>query len=1225
LYATEKLPAVEAQPVSLLIVREDDGVYVELEAFGLALSKPFFGPPCLVRKASAAYLRFKVPRQHYAEPTIAIQDVNDVSKLDAFIRQFSLSPAGNSHITFRVPDHTNEISLEATKLLDWNRFEQYGVDLDALEEEFVRNNMPFGLGLDWTQRLETAIELPWGIILQPLGTHRRDYFWRYHSSPRRENQRTEIWLARIENKAGPNTPTAFELVDVGGLQYKNFDSSSQTAVYEDKATYPASIIERSPIINFDRLELAATFSRRFPYNRHRFTKLQYDRNGPGTRVTYTNACYVEGRTITVRNYGVSSYGGWLDIDTSIDVNPGCPISGWNHTTSHGQDQYVKLIREGFIYPWGIHAQLVIESQRWFVRDRRGHFVAPNVQQAFIQFSESNEVAPETESAFLRISVRTKRSPPLDPPPGGDVNKLALCDYFWPLVGGTPFAFEFEGSDHGRSSKLWSQAAIFVSNKALNGEGRIPEPGYTSVSVSLPNLSLQCVGDPAGCCNIPPVTESPRGGGLWAVDSEWLRYPYRFAMYGSQQIALAPSETPGNATQEVVWIEWVRSKQPALADNGEAVAPFLPRARMLKINASSVRQFSGQTTALLATYRDLRGVGAEGLDPEPTQNDFFANVLETAAKYNTFDAYLHVVPLGDIGPLPREVSARSSALNAPTRLDRIRALYFPASAASVPSSLLKDLDPEIRFGISASSESLGALSTPDTPVVFLTKQRGPVGDNASRPTVAAVRPLVAPYARRTFGIVAPGAQSGQSLASFFGMDAEILPGLKFTSILDGTPLRFARQNERPTDPAPPRWELKIRGADELLALFGSGPGQITFADALTLLARAAPPDEGARPFQFVVEASLNWATTALVKGPDNAFVTFIPTRKDSKARLALLARSQINLSNSSAGVEANARLENFTLGIFKESLNVEFESLEYSLALNRRGSLVPKIADVHFANQLAFIENLRTVLSGLLDDFGIKIEIDAARIKIVQVIALPPAVPGKEPQPLLVGPAIITNLSFQWGIICPIIGRDSLSAFFGLSSREHPCMVSVPPYGGKFYALIEVTTTGVRLFEVSIEYGGIIPVEFSIARGEVSLMAGFFFMQSVAGGVSQFEVAAFAKLTGRLNVARIIDFDGLIRVTLRYVGGAGEYLEGRTDVSVSTRIGLFRVSYGFSATRRETRSEDSSRFQLAAVSASKQKAGGKRVASSDGGNRESHTRPFAEFLRNDWREFVEAFA
>jgi hypothetical protein len=267
------------------------------------------------------------------------------------------------------------------------------------------------------------------------------------------------------------------------------------------------------------------------------------------------------------------------------------------------------------------------------------------------------------------------------------------------------------------------------------------------------------------------------------------------------------------------------------------------------------------------------------------------------------------------------------------------------------------------------------------------------------------------------------------------------------------------------------------------------------------------------------------------------------------------------------VSAKAAFSDFIVIVF-DAIEIEFSSVAFTLSPDGRKDLAVNIRDVRLRGPLEFINQLSKILGGLGSGLGMDVDISPARVRISQTLKFP----AKEGQPLFMGPAQISNLAFSWAVVIPLVGRDVLSVSFALSSREKPLTIFVPPwYGGKAHALMEVTTRGLRLLEVSMEYGALIPIQWGIATGEASLTAGVFFMVQRTDDGSSGEVVfmAFVKATANLDVAGIIHFCGLIFIALSYrLEGNRKLIVGEATVSVSIKIGFVRFSYSFTATHVE---------------------------------------------------------
>jgi hypothetical protein len=266
---------------------------------------------------------------------------------------------------------------------------------------------------------------------------------------------------------------------------------------------------------------------------------------------------------------------------------------------------------------------------------------------------------------------------------------------------------------------------------------------------------------------------------------------------------------------------------------------------------------------------------------------------------------------------------------------------------------------------------------------------------------------------------------------------------------------------------------------------------------------------------------------------------------------------------------------FSVKIFG-AIQIDFSNVAFQLSEDGHKSFTTEISSVTLLPPLDFLSQLKSVLGDLGGDLGINIDLSPSRIQISQTLRFPPS--GAEP--LFLGPAIITNLSLSWYVTIPLVGRDVLAVGFGVSSREKPLTIFVPPwYGGKSYALLETTTRGCRLTEISMEYGALIPADWGIATGHASLTAGIFYglHRDDPNNSGTVTFQGFVKAAADLSVAGIIQFAGLIYIALSYVVmGASKIVQGLASISVSIKIAFVRVSYSFTAHHEEAQRNSQSR-------------------------------------------------
>jgi hypothetical protein len=152
--------------------------------------------------------------------------------------------------------------------------------------------------------------------------------------------------------------------------------------------------------------------------------------------------------------------------------PGEPlnISEWVHVATQGRDHYVRIVYEGYLYPFGHRAALIKVTERKF-RDVNGTPFAYLAQRMFIvvrkplkdymQEESTQEVLPNEGRGMPLKQVRltTLVTPDIDPP-----SPIGGTQYsFWVGVGGADFRFHATGRDSANHTVDFTATLIFVPN------------------------------------------------------------------------------------------------------------------------------------------------------------------------------------------------------------------------------------------------------------------------------------------------------------------------------------------------------------------------------------------------------------------------------------------------------------------------------------------------------------------------------------------------------------------------------------------------------------------------------------------------------------------------------------------------------------------------------------------------------------------------------------------
>lgn len=247
------------------------------------------------------------------------------------------------------------------------------------------------------------------------------------------------------------------------------------------------------------------------------------------------------------------------------------------------------------------------------------------------------------------------------------------------------------------------------------------------------------------------------------------------------------------------------------------------------------------------------------------------------------------------------------------------------------------------------------------------------------------------------------------------------------------------------------------------------------------------------------------------------------------------------------VEVEARLENFSLNLLPSVsfLCVEFERVSLRGGSARKPDVEVRLANVIFGEKLKWVKELAEALS---PRNGFFLTLDGGGILAGFRFALPTITSGA---------LNLIDLAFEVGLRLPFEADKELRLRAAVSSRARPFMVTVGVLGGGGHFAVELSPTGLKAFELTLEFGATVALDLGIARGQVYVRAGIFYSKNDEGTVRLF---AYIRAGGSLEIL------GFIRVTVEfylaleyYEDTSGSRLEGVARVHVEIEILFFSIS------------------------------------------------------------------
>ncbi|MFY9917581.1 MAG: hypothetical protein WAL26_04190, partial [Mycobacterium sp.] len=285
------------------------------------------------------------------------------------------------------------------------------------------------------------------------------------------------------------------------------------------------------------------------------------------------------------------------------------------------------------------------------------------------------------------------------------------------------------------------------------------------------------------------------------------------------------------------------------------------------------------------------------------------------------------------------------------------------------------------------------------------------------------------------------------------------------------------------------------------------------------------------------------------GADNAI--FLPSNPRSML-VAVDVRGGDLVSEPSA--EVLAQLTDFSLQLVPglPLLHIPFKRLYFRATSGAKTEIDVDLGELEWLGVLGFVDKLRQLIPS--DGFSDppSVAVDTQGISAGFSLVLPN---------VAVGVFNLSNMSMAADVKLPFVG-DAPSVGFSFCSRERPFTVAVLFLGGGGFFGLRLSPKKLVLLEAAVEFGATLALDFGVASGSVSCMAGVYLRLEADDG----------SLTGYLRIRGEVDVLGLISaciemyMSLTYEFGSGKVI-GRATITVEVEVLLFSASVSISAERK----------------------------------------------------------
>ncbi|MDP1805648.1 MAG: hypothetical protein Q8K72_10815, partial [Acidimicrobiales bacterium] len=228
--------------------------------------------------------------------------------------------------------------------------------------------------------------------------------------------------------------------------------------------------------------------------------------------------------------------------------------------------------------------------------------------------------------------------------------------------------------------------------------------------------------------------------------------------------------------------------------------------------------------------------------------------------------------------------------------------------------------------------------------------------------------------------------------------------------------------------------------------------------------------------------------------------------------------------------------------------LHFETIEFLLAAGKKPDVNVKFREgngIEFAGPLSFVNTLKDIIP--FDGFSDPpyLDVTAEGINAGFDLAIPD---------LAVGVFALTNIALGANLRVPFVD-ESIETSFNFSTRESPLRLQVALFAGGGFFGITITPDGVRVLEAAFEFGAAISINFGVASGGVSVMAGVYFRLETEGGETNAQLTGYFRLRGEVDVLGLISASITLELSLTYEFDSGKMV-GRASIEVEVDVFFF---------------------------------------------------------------------
>jgi hypothetical protein len=293
-------------------------------------------------------------------------------------------------------------------------------------------------------------------------------------------------------------------------------------------------------------------------------------------------------------------------------------------------------------------------------------------------------------------------------------------------------------------------------------------------------------------------------------------------------------------------------------------------------------------------------------------------------------------------------------------------------------------------------------------------------------------------------------------------------------------------------------------------------------------------------------------------------TFVPSTDPEHERLHLRASFHTDLATAATTSKVSGDLRDSTLD-FLGAIELPLTRVRFESNNGAKPSLDLQLGKPAFKGDLRFLTELQNHLPSLPG--GVKVDVSTRGITAGLLISLP-SVP--------LGAVLVQNLAIGIELDIPFDGEQA-TITFSFCTREHPFHCTVMALGGGGFLAIGMGMRGIQKIEGALEFGAAVALDFGVASGSLSIMAGIYIKYTqrlTSTGENDGPAGNTVVITGYVRALGELEVLGLIHASVEfYLGLTFTKTEGQEGIvsgeaTLTVRVEVLMFSESVSITVRK---------------------------------------------------------